>query len=127
VKLAPTAARWGSPQIGILLTSYVTNDRLGPHVALLAWAVMTRRMSPSGSTWGMDLPGAVSDVRIGLAPPGGPVSGVDPADVPLPSFTEGPQPAVPPSLPAGWYPDENDATLQRYYDGTAWTQHTALR
>jgi hypothetical protein len=26
---------------------------------------------------------------------------------------------------AGWYPDPNDATQQRYWDGTAWTEHTA--
>jgi hypothetical protein len=27
--------------------------------------------------------------------------------------------------PAGWYPDPQDATQQRYWDGTAWTGHTA--
>lgn len=27
--------------------------------------------------------------------------------------------------PAGWYPDPQDATHQRYWDGTAWTGHTA--
>jgi hypothetical protein len=27
--------------------------------------------------------------------------------------------------PAGWYADPQDATQQRYWDGTAWTGHTA--
>jgi len=31
------------------------------------------------------------------------------------------------SLEAGWYDDESDAALLRYWDGTAWTPHTAAR
>ena len=27
--------------------------------------------------------------------------------------------------PAGWYPDPQDGTRQRYWDGDAWTEHTA--
>lgn len=27
--------------------------------------------------------------------------------------------------PAGWYPDPQDATQQRYWDGSAWSGHTA--
>jgi hypothetical protein len=34
-------------------------------------------------------------------------------------------PAPPPSVPAGWHPDPRGARLQRYWNGTAWTQHTA--
>ena len=26
--------------------------------------------------------------------------------------------------PAGWYPDTNLAGMQRYWDGTRWTDHT---
>lgn len=29
----------------------------------------------------------------------------------------------PPSMPAGWYPDHTGT--QRYWEGTAWTEHTA--
>ena len=29
------------------------------------------------------------------------------------------------TTPANWYPDPQDPTLQRYWDGTAWTEHTA--
>jgi hypothetical protein len=28
------------------------------------------------------------------------------------------------SAPAGWYPDAQDGTLERYWDGSAWTEHT---
>ena len=34
-------------------------------------------------------------------------------------------PPPPPSVPAGWYPDPRGARLQRYWNGTAWTEHTA--
>jgi hypothetical protein len=34
-------------------------------------------------------------------------------------------PPPPPAVPAGWHPDPNNAQLQRYWDGTAWTEHTA--
>lgn len=27
------------------------------------------------------------------------------------------------TAPAGWYPDPDDANLQRYWDGSAWTEH----
>ena len=29
------------------------------------------------------------------------------------------------STPANWYPDPQDPSLQRYWDGNAWTEHTA--
>jgi hypothetical protein len=28
------------------------------------------------------------------------------------------------TAPAGWYPDPNGTTSQRYWNGTAWTDHT---
>lgn len=28
--------------------------------------------------------------------------------------------------PAGWYPDQQNAGAQRYWDGTAWTEHTVV-
>lgn len=33
--------------------------------------------------------------------------------------------ANPPASPAGWYDDTDDATVKRYWDGAAWTSHTA--
>lgn len=33
--------------------------------------------------------------------------------------------AVSDTPPAGWYPDPQDNTRQRYWDGNAWTEHTA--
>jgi hypothetical protein len=41
-----------------------------------------------------------------------------------PATTAAPPPP-PPSVPAGWYPDPNGQPLQRYWDGTQWTEHTA--
>lgn len=31
---------------------------------------------------------------------------------------------APRQFPAGWYPDEYCVGMQRYWDGTQWTQHT---
>lgn len=28
-------------------------------------------------------------------------------------------------MDAGWYPDPSDSTIQRYWDGTFWTEHVA--
>lgn len=36
-----------------------------------------------------------------------------------------PPPPPPPSVPAGWYPDPQGAQVQRYWDGSVWTDHTA--
>jgi len=36
-------------------------------------------------------------------------------------------PPPPSSVPAGWYPDPGRSDLQRYWDGTRWTEHTAPR
>jgi len=33
---------------------------------------------------------------------------------------------TPGESPAGWYPDPGDPALRRYWDGSAWTAHTAL-
>ena len=117
-------------------------------LALLAWAVMngsssaSRRETRSRSkARGMDPAVAPPETGFAMASPGESVGGADPSDVPLPSFAAGSQTAVAPSpplsipvtdpaapaRPAGWYPDETDATKQRYHDGTAWTQHTAPR
>ncbi len=41
----------------------------------------------------------------------------------LPTFA----PIVEPKAPAGWYPDPTVASLQRYFDGSDWTGHTAPR
>lgn len=38
-----------------------------------------------------------------------------------------PDPAADPQRPpAGWYPDPQDQAAQRYWDGTRWTEHTAV-
>jgi Protein of unknown function (DUF2510) len=36
-----------------------------------------------------------------------------------------PPPPPPPNVPEGWYPDPNNSSVQRYWDGTTWTEHTA--
>lgn len=37
----------------------------------------------------------------------------------------GTPPPPPPAVPAGWYPDQQNPGLQRYWDGAKWTEHTA--
>ncbi|MGY1730297.1 DUF2510 domain-containing protein [Geodermatophilus sp. SYSU D01045] len=34
---------------------------------------------------------------------------------------------VPPAPPAGWYPDQQDPRLVRWFDGMRWTEHTQPR
>jgi hypothetical protein len=36
-----------------------------------------------------------------------------------------PQPAPSPTASAGWYADPAQVSIQRYWDGSAWTDHTA--
>lgn len=45
-----------------------------------------------------------------------------PAPAPVPQPEPEPAPAVP---AAGWYPDPADPTRHRWWDGTAWTDHTS--
>ena len=52
-----------------------------------------------------------------------PVAGQQPV---APPATAAPRaPVAPPGPPAGWYPDPARPGGQRYWDGAAWTQHTA--
>lgn len=46
-----------------------------------------------------------------------------PAPAPLPPPAPSPPPA-PGALPAGWYPDPSGQAAQRWWDGSAWTEHT---
>lgn len=47
-----------------------------------------------------------------------------PAAMPA-AATAAPPPPPPPGIPANWYPDPNNDTLLRYFDGQTWTEHTA--
>ena len=72
---------------------------------------------------------AQPDVPQPVAPPvaDGPVVPVAPETVaPQPVAPPvAPQPVAPVSPPAGWYPDPGRPGGQRYWDGAAWTEHTA--
>lgn len=55
------------------------------------------------------------------------LSGIN-GELEAPKQTAAPEapPPPPPSVPAGWYPDPHgQAGLQRYWDGSRWTEHTA--
>jgi hypothetical protein len=100
------------------------------------WTSHTRPDAPSSRSAGLDgLPPTAwseADWTVTDAPPGT----VSPATVSpwTPSGTtafavDGPvQPAMPPTplmIAAGWYPDPNGLPAQRWWDGTAWTEHSA--
>jgi hypothetical protein len=38
-----------------------------------------------------------------------------------------PQPVATSGLAPGWYPDQNDSNLMRYFDGRVWTSQTQPR
>ncbi len=50
-----------------------------------------------------------------------------PQPAPAASTAQPPPPPPPPGIPAGWYPDADNDTLLRYWDGQTWTDHTAPR
>ncbi|MDV6259822.1 DUF2510 domain-containing protein [Rhodococcoides yunnanense] len=47
------------------------------------------------------------------------------APTPPPPVTSHPRVPPPPLVPAGWYPDPDRNKTLRYWDGNAWTPHTA--
>lgn len=55
---------------------------------------------------------------VGVAP--APTAAVTTAPVAVPSA-----PAAPTAIPAGWYADPSGQAPYRYWDGSAWTSHTA--
>jgi hypothetical protein len=57
-------------------------------------------------------------VNVGAQAPAASAPEVEVANIAAP-------PPPPPSVPPGWYPDANNAHLQRYWDGTVWTENTA--
>jgi hypothetical protein len=80
------------------------------------------------SAWPMPIPVSAASFQPIVRQPlnyGQPQGGQGPSSgLPLfPAFA----PASLPVTPPGWYPDSNDPTLQRYFDGHRWTGHTAPR
>jgi Protein of unknown function (DUF2510) len=55
------------------------------------------------------------------------VEAVEPAVEPVEPAALTPSPTPPQLPPPGWYVDYTVPTLRRYWDGTAWTEHTAPR
>jgi len=59
------------------------------------------------------------------APPATPAAAPQPAAAPAPAAAPPEPPAAHPGPPAGWYPDPQGLARLRYWDGTAWTDHTS--
>jgi hypothetical protein len=81
-------------------------------------------------------PGAIVTETVNEAPavpeiPGAPaIGGAGMNELPMASPTDvlgqvapAPEPAAVSATPAGWYPDPDDASQQRYWDGGSWTEH----
>ena len=77
-------------------------------------------------------PAVVAEPAIGAATVGATTVAASPFASPAPvtpppSAPVTPPPSAPvvPTVPAGWYPDSQRPGGQRYWDGTAWTEHRA--
>jgi hypothetical protein len=59
---------------------------------------------------------------------GGTIAG-ESSSQPHPAYVHQPPPPPPttavPLAPPGWYPDPHESTSQRYWSGSAWTEHTS--
>ena len=88
-----------------------------------------------GAGWGPVPPrGATTSGTVRPAPKPVPTSGdgaaaMGPAD-PVVAVARGSrlgvakeEPAAAPTTPPGWYADPEDPSRQRFWDGTAWTEH----
>jgi len=100
-------------------------------ILILYFIQRSRRSSPKtrpDSAWPMAAPVGPGSFQVVVQSPLGysqPQGGQGQSSgLPLfPTFA----PTVPPVSAPGWYPDSNDPTLQRYFDGNGWTGHTAPR
>jgi len=62
-----------------------------------------------------DDPPPIASMRVDSVPP--------PPGFEAPPPDPIPEPAPPPLPPANWYPDPDGSARQRYWDGSAWTEH----
>jgi hypothetical protein len=100
-----TSVQWNSGFVQGTLTVYASGNK----------AEINNVAKPDG-------PPLADKVRAILAGHTAPVAPTTPA------FAAPPRPTPPPpAVPAGWYPDGQNQALQRYWDGTGWTEHTAPR
>jgi hypothetical protein len=114
----------GMEEIGIQRISSVEVKKAG----MLKHEV---RVYTSGNTLTAPLPAremaeaaraTISALMNGAAATGATQPAPTPAAAPAPPAASTPPPPPPPGVPADWYPD---GAVQRYWDGTAWTEHTA--
>jgi hypothetical protein len=75
--------------------------------------------------WMVFLPGIMTfdgPVQAGAAQPSAPFGAA-----PFPPAAPGAPLSSTPSVPAGWHPDPSRRHEQRYWNGTAWTEHVSTR
>jgi hypothetical protein len=113
------AVQWKPP--GVLINGYIEFTVLGGNEVRSRFGSATTDASRNENAVIVtfqqrsafnELRAAVEDAMVGGAPRAS-YGGVSPP------------PPPPPSVPAGWYPDPHGARLQRYWNGIAWTEHTA--
>jgi hypothetical protein len=116
--LSVPAAGWYPDRSDPRVTRWWDGQQWTDHIREVATAVAASVVQPVSAA-AFALP--VADVPdVSVADPSAPVAvavGVTAATLPTASA----------AIPAGWYADNTGASLQRWWDGSQWTTHTAAR
>lgn len=109
------ASAWVPSKIKAFEQRLPRNVQVGPLSGLWGSSTLLGRTTHVHKRFHKDVEAAdayvTQAVGLGYAAPvsGGPASAAPSAD----------------AVPAGWYPDPHSVSTQRYWDGVAWTDHTA--
>lgn len=106
---------------GYTITAEAPEDQWDANVAMLDEIVASLRFVEGGGNAGL----AVLLVLLVLLAGGGTAAVVVVQRRREPVALPSQEPAAPEAIPADWYPDPSGEARLRYWDGAAWTDHTA--